>query len=57
MKDFCLWCDSVVKAPENKNYVCCEECQLIEWLFQQWMSDEEINRRTHYAELTRGDDG
>ena len=60
-REVCIWCLYPVVVPENhkpkKLLVCSTGCRDAEMLFQRMFSDEEINRRDHYTELTRGDDG
>lgn len=57
----CCWCLSIVKVSKNFNEkthraVCSQSCKDAENLFNLHWSDEEINRRAHYRELTKGDD-
>ena len=55
----CVWCSALlyVKEPldEKKHKpVCSVTCSEAEMMFTQYWSDEEINRRAHYKELTEG---
>lgn len=55
----CIWCLSVVSVRDNfddlqHKAVCSRSCKDAEMLFTTHWSDEEINRRQHYAELTQG---
>jgi uncharacterized protein with PIN domain len=62
MKDAtCGWCLTHVKVPDHydplrREVYCCKQCFQADWMFRQWMSDEEINRRLHYQILTKGGD-
>lgn len=57
----CEWCLSSIQVkdsfnPKKKRVVCSTGCKDAELLFQQHWNDEEINRRDHYAYLTKGED-
>ena len=57
----CVWCNSIVKVRDNfddlrHKAVCSQSCKDAELLFNMHFSDEEINRRAHYRELTKGSD-
>ena len=60
MKDAtCVWCLAPVKVRDNFDHlrhaaVCSTVCKQAEMLFQMHFCDEEINRRAHYRELTKG---
>lgn len=59
-KTVCCWCDSPVRVKDDFDEwhdvaVCSQACKAGEMTFRQWMSDEEINRRQHYKQLTRGE--
>ena len=62
MKTVCAWCLQLITVPdtfdEKKEKAVCKgtACHAAELLFTQMYSDKEINRRTHYAELTKGED-
>lgn len=56
----CVWCwkPVKVKAPYDElrhKAVCSQPCKDAEMLFKWHFSDEEINRRAHYRELTKGE--
>ena len=57
----CCWCwkkvtvDNTYSDLKHKG-VCSQSCKDAEMLFTQYWSDEEINRRAHYRELTKGED-
>ena len=59
-KACCHWCLAIIEVPESfnkqKKVVCSQSCKDAEMLFNIHWSDEEINRRAHYDELTRGDE-
>lgn len=61
-KSVCSWCLTIVSVPNNFNElqhsaVCSPACKAAEMVFNQWMSETEINRRRHYDELTsKGED-
>jgi len=57
----CVWCFTFVKVKDTFNdlqhkAVCSVTCKEAEMMFTQYWSDEEINRREHYKELTQGRD-
>jgi len=57
-KTVCVWCSAFIKVEEPYNdlqhkAVCSVTCQQAEMMFTQYWSDEEINQRMHYQELTR----
>lgn len=57
----CNWCHRFLKVNDTYNPLkdrvyCSRRCLWCDWLFNRWMSDEEINRRRHYDELTEGGD-
>ena len=61
MKEFCVWCDQPVLVPDQFNRkldvaVCGRQCRTLEGVFRMCFSNEEYNRRMHYAILTRGSD-
>ena len=61
MKTACVWCSRLVKVADDYDdlqhkAVCSQSGKDAETLFNLWMSDEEINRRAHYQELTKGGD-
>ena len=56
----CCWCDTFVKVRDTYDEmqhkaVCSVTCKEAEMMFCQFYSDEEINRRAHYQELTKGE--
>ena len=56
----CVWCSAFIKVEDTFNdlqhkAVCSQTCKEAEMMFTQFYSDEEINRRAHYFELTKGD--
>jgi hypothetical protein len=58
---FCDNCDAPIKVQDDYDplrcpVVCSIGCWKSEYTFMKWMSDEEINRRNHYKELTRGEE-
>lgn len=55
----CVWCLKIVSVPNTYNdlqnkAVCSPACRAAEETFMRWMSDEAINQRVHYAQLTQG---
>ena len=57
----CAWCFAFVKVRDTfddlqHKAVCSITCKEAETMFCQFYSDEEINRRAHYRELTQGED-
>lgn len=57
----CEWCLEPLKVkdtfnPRKKKVVCSRGCHDAETLFNMMFSDEEINRKRHYDELTKGED-
>jgi hypothetical protein len=57
----CVWCGSIIRVRElfnekTQKAVCSQSCKDAEMLFNVHWSDEEINRRTHYIELTKGNE-
>ena len=56
----CQWCGKFMQVDGNRDsktvYFCSKPCVDAEKLFQLHYSDEEINRRWHYAQLTHGGD-
>lgn len=57
----CFWCNAIVEMKPGFNEkkskpFCSVTCLEAEMLFQMHYCDEEINRRNHYDELTRGED-
>ena len=57
----CVWCSAIVKVPDTYNdlqhyAVCSPACKAAELVFRQWMSDEAVDQRAHYEELTKGED-
>ena len=55
----CIWCHTPVKVRDTfddlqQKAVCSVGCRDAETLFEIMFSDEEINRRNHYQELTKG---
>lgn len=57
----CVWCNSIVKVRDNfddlqHKAVCSQSCKDAEMLFMIHWGDEEINRRNHYIELTKGEE-
>lgn len=57
MKNLCNWCLCVMEIPngaDGDEFYCCPGCYQANELFITYQSDEEINRRRHYAELTEG---
>jgi hypothetical protein len=60
-KSVCSWCLAIVSVPNNfdekkHSAVCSPACKAGEMVFRYWMSDEEVNKRNHYRELTKGND-
>lgn len=58
-KTACVWCSKPVSVLDSYNdllhkAVCSPACKAGEAVFMVWMSDEEINKRTHYNKLTEG---
>lgn len=58
-KAVCCWCLSLLTVKGNFNIkkdkaVCSRGCRDAEHLFCAYYSDTEINKRTHYRELTQG---
>jgi len=56
----CVWCSVPLKVKNSFNdlqhkAVCSQTCYEAEMMFCQFYSDEEINRRAHYIELTQGE--
>ena len=56
----CMWCLSPIQVKDTfkeqkRKIVCSQSCKDAEMLFTLHWSDEEINRRAHYHELTRGE--
>jgi len=56
----CVWCSTFVTVPDTYNdrqhkAVCSPVCKSAEMMFTEYWSDEEINRRAHYKELTKGE--
>lgn len=61
MKTVCDWCESIIEVKEHYDPLqhqvfCSDGCRDAETVFQCWMSDDEINRRTHYDYLTKGEE-
>ena len=58
MERTCEWCCKPIEAktPRPKAVFCSFGCRDANAMFNLAFSDEEINRRTHYAEITRGSD-
>lgn len=60
MKTSCGWCyKNTIKAPKGFREgidvaYCSTGCRDADSIFKTAFSDEEINRRTHYKELTKG---
>lgn len=56
MNRCCSWCLKVLdtKTPRPRKIFCSNGCRDAEALFEGMFSDEEINRREHYARLTKG---
>ena len=57
MKTLCCWCLSPIKVtgkfnPKTDKDVCSQGCKDAEHLFCIHFSDEQINRRHHYRQLT-----
>ena len=57
----CGWCHRLLKVKgnyDNRQHTiyCSPGCQAADWMFRAWQSDEEINRRRHYDELTKGEE-
>ena len=57
----CIWCSTFVKVEDTfddlqHRAVCSVTCKEAEMMFTQYWSDEEINRREHYKQLTKGED-
>jgi hypothetical protein len=57
----CGWCHTFLKVNDTydnriQTVYCCRQCLEADWLFRRWQSDEELNRKRHYQELTKGDD-
>ena len=57
----CCWCPGVVEVDDDYNPLkdlafCHPSCDDADFLFRKFFSDEEMNRRAHYAQLTRGVD-
>jgi len=57
----CVWCSDLIKVPDTYDdlqhkAVCSRVCRTAEMMFMEYWSDEEINRRRHYNELTQGGD-
>jgi len=52
----CGWCGAIHKTsiPRPTKVFCNIGCRDADNLFELMFSDEEINRRTHYAEITKG---
>jgi len=55
-KRSCGWCLRVLetKVARPKKVYCSTGCRDADHLFEEMFSDEEINRRIHYAYLTSG---
>jgi hypothetical protein len=58
---FCWWCHTAIKMPQGFNEkkskpMCSVGCRDAEMLFNIHFSDEEINRKWHYDEITKGTD-
>jgi hypothetical protein len=56
----CVWCSAPVKVLDTYDdlqhkAVCSPGCKDAETLFCIHYSDEEINRRDHYHDLTKGE--
>lgn len=56
----CNWCNSIIKVekgynPQIHRRYCSVQCVMADSMFEEWQSDEEINRRRHYEELTKGE--
>jgi hypothetical protein len=50
----CSWCLQVLntKIPRPRQVFCSPGCRDANTLFEELFSDEEINRRAHYWQLT-----
>ena len=54
-KRCCSWCLKIVTTQNVTNEVYCSKgCHDADLLFKFYESDTRINRRRHYAELTKG---
>ena len=58
-KRSCGWCYKIIQTTNTTHVVYCSKgCRDSDTLFNYYESDARINRRRHYAELTKGaDDG
>lgn len=54
----CSWCEKILdtNTPRPTIVFCSQGCRDANELFEMMFSDEEINRRDHYRELTKGAD-
>jgi len=57
----CVWCSQLIKVDDTYNDlqhigVCSQGCRDAEYIFGIHWSDEAINRRAHYRDLTEGTD-
>ena len=54
MKRSCSWCTKVFEStmPRPRKVFCTKGCRDAEAMFVEIFSDEEINRKAHYHELT-----
>lgn len=54
----CQWCLAPLKMRDTytrkQMAFCSPHCAHKEWLFQQWQSDETLNKLMHYRKLTGG---
>ena len=57
MKRSCSWCTKIHETtiPRPNKVFCNAGCRDAENLFEICFSDEEINRRDHYQQLTKGE--
>lgn len=56
--DFCWWCSKPVKVKfdrgKYKRVFCDYKCNQLNWLFEKWMSDDNLNR--YIQEARNGQD-
>lgn len=57
----CEWCLELIQVkdtfnPRKKAIICCRGCRDAETMFRMMFSDEEINRKRHYDDLTKGEE-
>jgi hypothetical protein len=56
----CAWCNKLLtldgERDDKQFFYCSKSCKEADWMFKMMFSDEEINRRVHYRDLTRGEE-